>query len=161
MDSISRELNLGIQTMASRVRVMHLYYGADGHLLWTSHGTESIYQSLNIHRHWLCLIAVCTAPISKCTLFNLFFLVPSGLDCAPANSSLLWIWCAHVHRLFFALLVPVAAKVQCQTSTSVVLSSPNGDHHNLCPIVSKHVFLSLQTRGSRLTYGCFHHISCT
>jgi len=33
MDSISRELNLGIQTMASRVRMMHLYYGADGHLL--------------------------------------------------------------------------------------------------------------------------------
>ena len=117
---------------------------------------------LNIYRHWLCLIAVCTAPISKCTLFNLFFLVPSGLDCAPANSFLLWIWCAHVHRLFFALLVPVAAKVQCQTSTSVVLCSPNADHRNLCPIVSMSFYLCrLEVPGlhmaASITSACLGH----
>ena len=157
MDSISRELNLGIQTMASRVRMMHLYYGADGHLLWTSHLSES--------EHIQALIVLdCCLHSSHFPMHVIqhFFLVPSGLDCAPANSSLLWIWCAHVHRLFFALLVPVAAKVQCQTSTSVVLSSPNGDHHNLCPIVSMSFYLCrLEVPGlhmaASITSACLGH----
>jgi len=38
------------------------------------------------------------------------------------------------HWLFYILLAPVAAKVQCQTCS--VLSSPQGDNHILCPIVN-------------------------
>ena len=161
MDSISRELNLGIQTMASRVRMMHLYYGADGHLLWTSHGTEAsirVWTYTGIDCAWL-LSAQLPFPNARYSTF--FFGTVRSWLCSCKFFSSMNLMCSCAPTLLRSTCA-CRCKVQCQTSTSVVLSSPNGDHRNLCPTVSMSFYLCrLEVPGlhmaASITSACLGH----
>ena len=157
MDSISRELNLGIQTMASRVRMMHLYYGADGHLLWTSHLSESE------HIQALIVLDCClhSSHFQMHVIQPFFFGSVRSWLCSCKFFSSMNLMCSCAPTLLRSTCA-CRCKVQCQTSTSVVLSSPNGDHRNLCPIVSMSFYLCrLEVPGlhmaASITSACLGH----